>query len=144
MTKKDTDALIEGLNEDLSGEYKAVIMYNTYAGMVVGLYRKELEGFFRSEIPDELKHAEFLANKIAALGGTPSVAADSVSVPGNAREMLEAVLQAETETIERYGKRCKQAEAIGDIGLVNDLEDIISDETGHKEDCEKMLRGRWE
>jgi len=136
--------LIEGLNTGLAGEYQAVMMYNTYAAAVVGLYRKELEDFFRSEIPDELKHAEFLANKVAALGGTPSVDAAPVTLQNDVRSMLEEVMKAESETIGRYIERRTQAEAVGDIGLVNDLEDMISDETKHKEDCEKMLRGKWE
>lgn len=141
-TEKAT--LIAGLNEDLAAEYQAMIMYNTYAGKVVGIYRKELEGFFRSEIPDEIEHAEFLANKIAALGGTPGVTVPEVEVPDSARGMLEAVLKAESDTIERYTRRRKDAETLGDVALVNDLEEIISDETKHKEECEKMLRGAWD
>jgi hypothetical protein len=31
----------------------------------------------------------------------------------------------------------------GDFALVNDLEEIISDETKHKEQTAKMLRGNW-
>ncbi len=38
------EEVIEGLNVDLSHEYQAVIMYNTFAAMVYGVYRKELEG----------------------------------------------------------------------------------------------------
>lgn len=38
-------------------------------------------------------------------------------------------------------RRRQQAEQLGDFGLVNDLEDIISDETKHKEAIEMILRG---
>jgi bacterioferritin len=145
MPTGQENGLIEGLNADLAGEYQAVIMYNTYAASVFGIHRKELEGFFRSEVPDEIKHAEFLANKVAALGGTPATVPNTVSVPENkdVRGMIEAVRDAEAETIQRYAQRREQAEAVGDIGLMNDLEDIISDETRHKEEAEKMLRGQW-
>jgi bacterioferritin len=34
----------------------------------------------------------------------------------------------------------KHAEGIGDYGLANDLQGIISDETTHKEEVEKLLR----
>lgn len=138
------EELITGLNTDLEHEYQAVIMYNTYASAVVGLYRKELEAFFRAEVPDELRHATFLADKISALGGTPSTKSAAVDAADNVREMLENVRKAESDTIERYGARRNQAEDFGDIGLVNDLEELISDETKHKEDTEKMLRGKWE
>jgi len=60
---------------------------------------------------------------------------------GDQKEMLKNVLQAETETIRRYVERMKQAEAYGDYGLANDLQEIISEETCHKEDTEKILRG---
>jgi bacterioferritin len=50
-------------------------------------------------------------------------------------------MKAEAETIERYVKRRKQAEAYGDYGLAADLDTIISDETKHMEETEKLLRG---
>jgi bacterioferritin len=143
MTATQAD-LLNGLNQDLAHEYQAVVMYNTYAARVVGPYRKELEDFFRSEIPDELRHAQFLGNKITALGGSPTTRIPSVPVPKDTRGMLEEVLSAESQTIERYAERRQQAEAEGDVALVNDLEEIISDETKHKEQVSKMLQGTWE
>lgn len=140
----DKKEIVAGLNEDLAYEYQAVVMYNTYAATLVGPYRKELEDFFRSEIPDELRHAEFLGNKITALGGKPATRIAEVHVPGDTRGMLEEVLKAETDTIQRYGQRRQQAEELGDWALVNDLEAIISDETKHKEQTAKMLRGNWD
>jgi bacterioferritin len=69
----DTKAkLLQGLNTDLQGEFQAVIMYRLYASMVQGPYRQELRAFFAGEIPEELGHAQILADKIAALGGTPT------------------------------------------------------------------------
>ena len=64
--------LLQGLNEDLRGEFQAVIMYRLYASMVQGPYRQELRAFFAAEIPEELGHAQLLADKISALGGTPA------------------------------------------------------------------------
>lgn len=93
------------------------------------------------EVPDELRHAEFLANKIAALGGQPTTVPAPVPPARDLREMLQNVLRAEEETIERYKQRREQAEQLGDFGLVNDLEEIISDETKHKEALEMILRG---
>lgn len=62
-----TDELIKGLNEDLQGEFQAVIMYRLYASMVQGPYRQELRTFFANEIPEELMHAQILADKISIL-----------------------------------------------------------------------------
>ena len=138
VTKED---LIEGLNTDLANEYQAVLMYNTFAAMATGIHRPLLKGFFEGEILEELQHAQFLADKITALGGEPVTSAAPFEVSHKTREMLEKVLEAESGTIERYVERRKQAEEYGDFGLAADLDEIISDETTHKEETEKLLRG---
>lgn len=131
--------LIDGLNEDLAGEFQAVIMYVQYAASVKGPYRQQLSQFFAGEIADELMHAQFLANKVAALGSLPAVQAKPVAQTDDAHQMLRNVLDAETKTIEAYKERVRQAEEFGDIGLVNQLENQIADETNHKEETAKFL-----
>jgi bacterioferritin len=54
--------------------------------------------------------------------------------------MVEAVLKAEQRAVADYTKRAKQAEEFGDKGMVVQLEDIVNDETGHKEETERLLR----
>jgi bacterioferritin len=134
--------LLQGLNTDLQGEFQAVIMYRLYASMVQGPYRQELRTFFASEIPEELGHAQILADKISALGGTPVGTAAPVTVVGDAKEMLEAALAAELETLDRYVQRRKEAESAGEHGLVADFDQIIADETKHRDELRQML-ARW-
>ncbi|MFZ1753354.1 MAG: ferritin-like domain-containing protein, partial [Caldilineaceae bacterium] len=64
--------LIDNLNEDLAGELGAIIQYLTYAAKATGPYRPQLSQFFLTEVADEQLHAQFLANKIVALGGEPT------------------------------------------------------------------------
>ena len=142
MGKTSTEELVRGLNEDLRGEFQAVIMYRLYASMVQGPYRQELRAFFANEIPEELAHAQILADKISALGGTPSAEAAKVKVVFEAKEMLQAALAAEVETIERYVERRRQAEEAGEPGLAAQFDDIISDETHHRDELRQML-ARW-
>ena len=140
-----TDAkqtLLDGLNQDLQGEFQAIIMYRLYASMVQGPYRQELRAFFANEIPDELTHAQILADKIAALGGTPAATPAPVAVVKEPKAMLEAALKAEVETIERYLVRRKQAEAAGEFGLAVQFDTLISDETNHRDELRQML-ARW-
>lgn len=132
--------LIDGLNDDLAHEYQALVMYNSYAAAVSGIHRVTLKGFFEGEVPEELAHAQFLADKITALGGTLATTIAPVELTDDPHEMLRHVLDAETEAIERYVERRRQAEAYGDYGLAADLDGIISDETKHKEETEKLLR----
>jgi bacterioferritin len=134
--------LIDGLNEDLKGEFQAIIMYRLYASMVQGPYRQELRTFFANEIPEELAHAQMLADKISALGGTPAAAPAPVKVVADAKAMLEAALEAELETIERYVKRRKQAEEAGEHGLAAEFDTLLSDESNHRDELRQML-ARW-
>ena len=73
MADAKLDVLIKGLNEDLAGEYNAIISYLQYSAKVSGPYRPQLVEFLQAEIPDEQRHAQYLADKIASLGGTPVV-----------------------------------------------------------------------
>jgi bacterioferritin len=141
MTSKQQ--LIDGLNEALAYEYQAVQQYIHYAASVSGIHRGELKEEFQSEVRDELRHAQFLADKVDALGGTPTTEVKPFPAADNPREMLEAVREAEADAIDRYVDLMEQAEDVGDLGLANDLHDIISDETEHKEETEKLLRGHW-
>lgn len=134
--------LIEGLNQDLIGEFQAIIMYRLYASMVQGPYRQELRAFFANEIPEELNHAQILADKISALGGTPAATPAPVQVVSEPRAMLEAALEAEVETLARYVERRRQAEEAGEHGLAAEFDQIISDETNHRDELRQML-ARW-
>lgn len=136
--KKET--LIEHLNNDLAGELGAVIQYLTYAAKATGPYRPQLSAFFLAEIPDEQTHAQYLANKIVALGGEPTTTPRPVPEAKTNREMVEAVLAAERQATQDYTQRAKEAEAFGDKGLAVQLEDMVRDESGHSEETERILR----
>ncbi|HWB11010.1 MAG TPA: ferritin-like domain-containing protein [Pirellulales bacterium] len=133
--------LIEGLNEDLAGELQAVIMYLNYSATLTGPYRNELRALFQAETADEQGHAQFLSDKIAALGGQPTTTPRPVPEATSPREMLLNVLEAEKQAIADYKERVDQAERFGDVGLKVSLEDQISDETRHKEEVERILAG---
>jgi bacterioferritin len=137
-----TRELIDGLNEDLRGEFQAIIMYRLYASMVQGPWRQDLRAFFANEIPEELGHAQILADKISSLGGTPAAEAAPVKVVKDAKAMLETALAAEVETIERYVKRREQATEAGEHGLAVRFDDIIADETNHRDEIRQIL-ARW-
>jgi bacterioferritin len=132
--------LIDHLNEDLAGELGAIIQYLTYAAKASGPFRPQLSQFFLAEVADEQLHAQFLANKIVALGGEPVTKPRPVPAARNNHEMLEAVLAAERQATKDYTQRAKEAEEFGDKGLMVQLEDMVRDESGHSEETERILR----
>lgn len=113
----DKQTLIARLNEDLAGDQ-----------------------FFMAEVPDEQAHAQFLANKIVALGGEPVTQPRPVPPARTNRDVLEAVLGAEAKAGMDYTQRAKDAEAFGDKGWQVQLENMVLDETGHREETDRILR----
>lgn len=136
----DKQTLINHLNDDLAGELGAIIQYITYAAKATGPYRPQLSQFFLQEVADEQLHAQFLANKIVAMGGEPTTQPRPVPEAHSNREMLEAVLAAERQATSDYTQRAKEAEEYGDKGLMVQLEDMVRDESGHSEETERILR----
>lgn len=138
--KSEMRELIEGLNEDLAGEYSATIQYTYYASAVTGMYYSILKPFFEKEIPDEQAHALYLSEKITTFGGQPTTTPAPVKQVTEVKEMLEEASKAEKETVERYEIRRKQATELNLTELVVKLEDIISDETRHMEEMDRLLK----
>lgn len=136
----DKQAMIQHLNEDLAGEFGAIIQYLTYAAKATGPYRPQLSQFFLAEVADEQLHAQFLANKIVALGGEPTTVPRPVPAARTNKEMLQAVLDAERRATRDYTQRAREADEIGDKGLAVQLEDMVRDESGHSEETERILR----
>ena len=68
------------------------------------------------------------------------------AVSGPHRQELRAFFTGEIAdeeaTLTRYVQRRKQAEEAGEYGLANDLDDIIADESKHRDELRLMLK-RW-
>lgn len=134
-------ALIDGLNEDLANELGASILYLYQTSVATGWEGEELREFLSPEITGEMTHAIFLAEKIAALGGTPTTVPKQHKCPKSVKEMLKYDLKLELEAIENYRVRAIQAEEAGEIGLKIKLEELLLDETTHAEQMQRILKG---
>lgn len=141
--RSDASDLIDGLNEDLANEYASVIQYRTFASTLRGPHRLTLRSLFEGEIPDELGHAGTLADFIAALGGTPTTSPADVPAADSPLDMLRTALDAELRAISRYVERRDQAEQAGEHGLAVTLDDIVADETRHRDELQLIIDG-WE
>jgi bacterioferritin len=132
--------LVASLNRDLAGELGAIIQYLTYAAKVTGPYRPELAAFFLAEVPDEQRHAQLLANKIVALGGEPTTVPRPVPPADGNRAMLEEVLAAERQAVVDYTKRAREADELGEKGLSVELEEMVREESNHRDETDRILR----
>jgi bacterioferritin len=61
----------------------------------------------------------------------PAVTAKPVKTSENAEEMLRFDLENEKETIRNYRRRLRQADALNEFALGEDLREILRDETDH-------------
>lgn len=131
---------LELLNEDLISEFTAISHYVCYAACVKGVNRPELKEMFEEESASELGHAQFFADKIVALGGTPNISVQPPTPAANTMEMLTNLLALEKQTVINYTQRAQQARALGLQALSVDIENILTDELEHRDELELMLK----
>jgi bacterioferritin len=134
------EELINGLNEDLNLELETLLrgVYHAAAGR--GMLGHELRELLKKELPSELDHAMFLADKIVALGGEVRIRPTSPAELTAARDLLQDNIVGERKIINNYAKRIDQAAEFGDKGLVIRLEDMLASETDHLEQLERLGR----
>jgi bacterioferritin len=137
MSRED---LINGLNEDLNLELEALLRSVYHAAAGRGMLGHELRELLKKELPSELDHATFLADKIVALGGEVRIRPAMPAEVAAARELLQQNIAAERKIIGNYAKRIEQAAEFGDKGLAIRLENILASETDHLEQLERLGR----
>ena len=147
MTKEPTTAglnitraeMIQLLNEDLAGEYQAIIAYTVYSQVLKGAAYTDIARELELHAAEELQHAIKLAKQIDYLGGMPGVVAKPVITSNDPVVMLRADLESERVTVGRYRERIRQAEAMGEYALSETLRGIIVQEQEHEIDLAAAL-----
>ena len=102
-----------------------------------------MAALFQAEIADGRGQAQFLADKIAALGGEPTTAPWPVPHANQPREILEQARATEERAVADYDGCIRQAEGFGDFGLKADLASQVANETPHKEELKRISAG-WD
>lgn len=125
------EKLIEGLNEDLSREYQAIISYVNYSQVLKGAAYMNIADELAVHAGEELQHALKVANHIDYLGGMPSVTPKPVKTSEKAEEMLRFDLDNEKETIKQYRRRVRQADALNEYAIAESLRGILVEEQDH-------------
>ena len=131
--------LIEGLNDALNRELSTAIRYLVQSSLIKGLPNEPLREMYRRELSDEMKHAQYLADKIVILGGTPIVKSD-MTPPGRqgVRDMIESDLVAEEDDVRHYMTLASLAKKEGDIELKVKMEEQAAEESRHAEALRRL------
>jgi bacterioferritin len=130
------NGLLDSLNRALSLEYTAMIQYLQQHCAIKGQDRQQFAPFFAASSNESHLHAQNLGNKIAALGGVPTIAPAKIRQGSSLAEMLKHDLDMEREALNAYIKAWEAAQ--GDHPLVFWLEEIISEEQLHVDELEKL------
>ena len=134
----DAPRVIEALNKAVALENAAMLQYKQHALLVRGLWRRVFTEFFSSESHSALDHARKFGQKIAALGGVPTVEVGATVRQSLAvEEMLRQDLDLERQAMRAYLAALGLAQ--DDVALRTMLEDQIEQEQRDIEELELYL-----
>ena len=129
VTREDLVAL---LNQDLAGEYQAIISYVIYSQVIKGAQYMNIASELEKHAAEELEHALIVANQIDYLCGMPIAVPNPVKTSTKAEEMLRFDLENENTTIARYRQRVRQCEALGEYAVAEQIRQILVQEQDHQ------------
>lgn len=136
---REREKLIQDLNEDLAREYQAIISYVVYSQVLKGAEFMNIADELAKHAGEELQHALTISKQIDYLGGMPVGAPKPVTLTEDNREMLQADLRNETETVRNYRERVRQCEALGEYALAEQIREILVQEQEHQIDLATAL-----
>ena len=132
-------SLIEGLNRDLAQELATICRSIQQAALATGPAARDLRILLRVEVMDDLFHALFLADRIAALGGMPTATPAPFKTLREAKDMLEYDLDVERQTIQHYTSRLREAEGAWAVAIKARLEKILVEEAEYERKLRDLL-----
>ena len=136
VTRQD---LIKGLQEDLSREYQAIMAYVVYSQVLKGAEYQSIAKELEIHAGEELAHAITISKQIDYLGGMPNATALPVKLTDDAEEMLRADLANENDTVRAYRERVRQADALGEFAISEEIREILRQEQEHQIDLATAL-----
>jgi bacterioferritin len=126
------EQLIQGLQEDLAREYKAIIQYVIYSQVLDGARYMDIATELEQHAHEELDHAIAISRQLDYFGAYPVHEPKPVQVSEENEDMLWFDLQAEDETVANYRARIRQAQQLGEFALAEVLQEIVKQEQDHQ------------
>ena len=137
---KGLPAIVDLLNEVLTGELTAINQYFVHARLCEHWGYQRLWQKLRAESIDEMKHADQLISRVLYLDGMPNLQRlGKVSVGQTVKEALELDLALETAALGRLNDGIELCRASGDNGSRELLERILVSEEEHANWIEEQL-----
>ncbi|MCB9529880.1 MAG: bacterioferritin [Myxococcales bacterium] len=132
MDRTPDKAIINALNEILTGELTATNQYFLHAKMCGDWGFKRLHKYVREESIDEMRHAEWLIERILFLNGVPNVQRlGKVTIGETVEEQIRLDLQMEYQAVPRLRRAIEMCLEKEDTGTRQLLEKILISEEEH-------------
>jgi bacterioferritin len=128
---KGNPAVIEHLNHALRDELTAINQYFLHAEMSENWGYKKYSKYIKKQSIDEMKHAEFLMERILFLDGLPKMEPFGLAIGQSVREMIESDLKLEHEAVASYNESIRICVENGDNGSRDLFMKLLKDEEGH-------------
>ncbi len=133
--------LLELMNKGIARELQVSIQYMWQHVTATGIKGAMVEEIFKEIAITEMKHAEEIAERLAYLGGTPTLKPDPIFVGSSLEEMLRLDEKAEEEAMRLYNKTIQVASDEGDSTTRRLFEKILAEEEEHIDTFSKLLVG---
>lgn len=133
------EELIKRLNEAMAWELAGVIQYLQHAVMLTGPERESFHKFFHEGSEEAREHAEVIGEKIAVLGGVPTVEPALIRQAADLNGMLEASLALEEDALKAWEATLEVADA-ANLGTVFWIEEHITEEQQHVDHLRKLTQ----
>jgi bacterioferritin len=132
--------IIDALNAALTIELTAINQYFCQAKMCKNWGYEKLAAKHYHESMGEMKHAEFLIDRILFLDGVPEIARyDVIRVGTDVKEQFENDLVLETRGVKLYNEGVALASQLKDNGTRELMERILVDSEEHVDWLETQL-----
>lgn len=140
MNRAPNKAIINLLNEILTGELTAINQYFLHAKMCGDWGFEKLQAVVRAESIDEMRHAEQLIERILYLNGVPNVQRlGKVNIGETVKEQFELDLALEYLAVPRLQKALEVCVEHSDEGTRLLLSSILASEEEHIDWLEMQL-----
>lgn len=133
----DKAKIIDKLNECLRHEWTGVAQYAQSGFVISGLWREVYSKMFFDSAEESFGHGKLVGEKIAALGGVPTIERNQVKQTSDLVQMLKNGLEFEKDAVKLYNEALAVAE--GDRALEVFLEDILKEEQEGVDELTRLL-----
>lgn len=129
---KGNAKLIIVLNSLLADELTAINQYMVHSEMCANWGYGKLQAAIRSQAMDEMKHAEWLIERIIFLDGSPTVSKlNVIKIGKTVSEIINNDSNDEVNAVNAYNDAIKLAREVGDQVASDLFSKILAMEEGH-------------